>query len=109
MKLNNETYDLTKKVVQLVLPALGVLYVTLAQIWDLPRAEEVAGTLAGIATFLGVLLGLSSKSYKDSNLDVDGIMHITDSEEKAVFRMELNDDPAGFADMESVTFRVVQD
>jgi hypothetical protein len=66
MKLSNETYDLLKWIAQILLPALGTLYFAIANIWNLPNAnaEQVVGTLTAIDTFLGVLLGISSSTYK---------------------------------------------
>jgi len=65
--ISNKLYDVIKKLVQLILPAIGTLYFTLAAIWGLPAAEEVVGTLAAIATFGGVTLGLTKASYERSD------------------------------------------
>lgn len=62
--LSNKAYDVMKWVVSLLLPALGTLYYTLAVIWKFPYGEEVVGSLAAIALFLGVILGISSSQYK---------------------------------------------
>lgn len=62
--MKNKTYDILKFIAQIVLPALATLYVTLAGLWALPMAQEVAGTLMAIDTFLGALLMLSSNKYK---------------------------------------------
>jgi hypothetical protein len=64
--LSDKYYNIVKQLVQLVLPAVGSLYFGLAQIWDLPNAEKVVGTLALVSTFLGVLLRLSTRSYNAS-------------------------------------------
>ena len=63
MKMSNKAYDICKYICQYVLPALGTLYFALAQIWSLPYAEQIVGTIAAIDTFLGVILGISSASY----------------------------------------------
>lgn len=68
MKLKNETYDMLKWIAQILLPALGTLYFALANIWGLPNAEQVVGTITAIDTFLGVLLGISSDSYYKDKL-----------------------------------------
>jgi TRAP-type uncharacterized transport system fused permease subunit len=52
-----------KNLTQLVLPALGTLYFTIAGIWNLPYAEQIVGTITAIVTFLGVLLKISSMNY----------------------------------------------
>lgn len=63
MTLSNKTYDVLKFLCTLLLPALGTLYFALAQIWGLPYGEEIVGTLAAVATFIGVIIGISSYNY----------------------------------------------
>ena len=73
MKLSNEWYDQLKWIAQILLPALGTLYFALAQIWMLPYAEQIVGTIAAIDTFLGVLLGISTLNYrKEHDHDEEG-------------------------------------
>ncbi len=64
MKLSNKTYDARKWIAQILLSALGALYFWLAQIWGLPYAEEIVGTITVVDAFLGALLGISSVSYR---------------------------------------------
>ena len=61
--MSNKTYDVLKFVAQILLPAIGTLYFALAQIWHLPYAEEVVGTITAIDAFLGALLGISTAQY----------------------------------------------
>jgi len=61
--LNDAAYNVTKNVVTLLIPALGVFYATVAGIWNLPFSVEVTGTLAAIATLLGVLLKIAANQY----------------------------------------------
>ena len=63
MKLSNKTYDIMKFVAQILLPAIGTLYFALAQIWELPLAEEIVGTITAVDAFLGALLGISTANY----------------------------------------------
>lgn len=65
MKMSNKTYDMLKFVAQIMLPAAGTLYFSLASIWGFPYGEEIVGTITAVDTFLGVCLGLSSASYKE--------------------------------------------
>lgn len=64
MKMNNKVYDILKWIALILLPALGTLYFALANIWGFPYAEQIVGTITAIDTFLGVLLGISTSSYK---------------------------------------------
>lgn len=63
MKMSNETYDIMKWVAQIALPAVGTLYFALAKIWGLPYGTEIVGTITAVDTFLGALLGISTKNY----------------------------------------------
>ena len=63
-KLSNSVYDALKFLCTILLPSCGALYFALSKIWGLPYAEEVVGTLAAIATFIGALIGISSAQYK---------------------------------------------
>lgn len=65
MVFSNKVYDILKWVAQILLPALATLYFALAKVWNLPYSEQVVGTITAIDTFLGVILGLSSKAYND--------------------------------------------
>lgn len=64
MKMSNKTYDILKYITQIVIPALGTLYFALAGIWGFPYGEQIVGTLAALDTFMGVVLGISSKQYQ---------------------------------------------
>ena len=64
MKMNNKVYDILKWIALILLPALGTLYFALASIWGFPYAEQIVGTITAIDTFLGVLLGISTNTYK---------------------------------------------
>ena len=68
-KLSNSVYDALKFLCTILLPSCGALYFALSKIWGLPYAEEVVGTLAAIATFIGALIGISSAQYKRENDD----------------------------------------
>lgn len=61
---DEKMYKTLKVIAQIVLPALGTLYFSLAQIWGLPYGEEIVGTITAIDTFLGALLKVCSINYK---------------------------------------------
>lgn len=60
--MSNKCYD-NLRILQIVLPALGTLYFTLADIWSLPYGEQVMATIGALTAFLGVLLKISSNQY----------------------------------------------
>lgn len=77
--MKNRSYDILKWVALVALPATSALYLTLAALWNLPNPTEVAGTIAAIDTFLGVLLGVSSAKYTGNN--VSGTLNVSENQE----------------------------
>lgn len=70
--MKNKTYDILKFIAQVVLPALGTLYFTLAGIWGFPYGEEIVGTISAIDAFLGTILMISSNKYnKKQQVDIE--------------------------------------
>lgn len=61
--MSNKTYDTLKYIAQIVLPALGTLYFAIAEIWGLPYAKQIVGTITAVDTFMGVVLRISSNNY----------------------------------------------
>lgn len=62
--MKNSTYDILKEIALIWLPAIATLYFALAQIWGLPYAEQIVGTIAALDTFLGAVLHISNENYK---------------------------------------------
>ena len=68
MKLSDSTYNILKWILMIVVPALITLISTLGTIygWD---TSTVTLTIAAIATFLGVITGISNSNYYKDNTD----------------------------------------
>ena len=107
--ITGKTYDTLKFLAQIVLPALGTLYFTLAGLWGLPAAEEVVGTIVAIDTFLGVVLQISSTAYEKSGDQYGGDLVVKEVGDKKVFSLELNDDPEILEKKDEVSFKVVRE
>lgn len=106
--LKNHVYDLLKKFTTLVLPAIGALYFGLAAIWGLPAAEQVVGTCAVLATFLGVIIKLGDNSYNASEDKFDGVVNIQAKPKGGeLYAMELSKPAEDIKTQETLTFRVV--
>ena len=105
--LSNKTYDWLKYIAQVFLPAVGALYFGLAQIWGLPNAEEVVGTVAIVDTFLGAVLLISTKQYDNSSAKYDGNL-IFDEEDpdRRVLRFEVDAPLEEIAVKENLTIKV---
>ena len=105
--LGDAVYDKMKFLVQTVLPALSTLYFTLSGVWDLPYTTQVIGTLAALATFFGVLLGISTKQYNASDAKFDGVIAIGTSDTGAkLYSLELKGDPNDLDQKGSVLFKI---
>lgn len=105
MKISNKMYDVLSNIVKLALPASGTLYFTFASIWGLPYGDQVVGTLAAIATFLGVILAVAKKAW---SVDMDGsfVVNTTDPE-KDVYSIEFNAPLEEVSAEKSVALKVI--
>lgn len=105
--LSDKQYDRLKYVAQIFLPALGALYFGLAQIWGLPNAEEVVGTITTVDIFLGAVLLLSTKQYDKSDAKFDGALVIDSSDpDKDLYSFEVGTPLDELTDKRSLTFKV---
>lgn len=104
--MNNKTYDVLKFVAQILLPALGTLYFTVANIAHLPSPEEVVAIIVAFDTFLGVVLGLSTRVYNESGAKYDGEINVEEGEDAKLFSMSLNTHPEELQHKQEVLFKV---
>lgn len=104
--LSNRAYDWAKFITQILLPALGTLYFALADLWSLPNAFQVVGTIMAVDAFLGVLLGLSAAKYSHSEAKYDGSIDMEELEDRKVYSLSLNVDPEELETKKEVTFKV---
>ena len=58
----NKAYDILSKI-QRWLPSLGLFYLALTKIWNLPFGSEVNDTVVAVATLLAATLEVSSARY----------------------------------------------
>lgn len=66
--MSNKTYDIVNKL-QRWLYSVGVLYLALATIWDLPYGDAINATVTAVGTFLASVLEVSTVAYKQKQLD----------------------------------------
>lgn len=106
--LGDTAYNALKKSATILLPAAGALYFALAQIWGLPAAEEVVGSIAAVNTFIGVLVGVSAKTYAKSDAKYVGEIQVDDAAdgESKMFSLVVNGDPEQLELMDEATFKV---
>ncbi len=106
--LSDKTYNLVKKLVQVIIPATGALYFALSKIWGLPHGEDVVGSLMAIATFLGVVLGISSAQYTASGAAYQGHLTVQPNADgvNRVTAFHLNKDPKDLEGEKSITVKI---
>jgi hypothetical protein len=104
--LSDAQYDRLKFLTQIVLPALGALYFGLAAIWGLPEAEKVVGTIVCLDTFLGVVLGLSSKQYNQSDAKYDGTLEVVAHDTSLIHQLEIKTPPEEIGSKDSILIKV---
>ena len=60
--MSDKLYDFLNKL-QRWLPALGVFYLALCQIWNFPLGNEINKTIVAIATLLATTLEIATSQY----------------------------------------------
>ena len=95
MKLDNKLYDILNKI-QRWLPALGVLYLALCTIWNLPYGQQINNTIIAVATFLAATLEISTGVYHKDVTNELISSYIDD-----VFPSEDDDEPVESDETES--------
>lgn len=104
--LSNTTYDRLKELNTKVLPAAGACYFALAKIWGFPKGEEVVGTLAVIATFVGVVLLWSANRYEKSGAGYDGTVDVQNLDGQKTLVMDITTEPEDMLNQKTVNLKV---
>lgn len=73
-------YDVLKYVAMIVLPGLAGFVITFFNIWEISYANQIAASITAINAFLGVLLGLSTRTYNNDQANFDGYLTMTGSD-----------------------------
>lgn len=113
--LSDHIYNVLKPTATIVLPGLATLYFALAQIWGLPNPEQVVGTVTAVNTFLGLLLGVSTRSYNKSDVnpppsesDFDGDLIVSEDDGEKYLTLGVNQNIETMASKDTIRLRIVQ-
>ena len=79
--INPKVYDFLKFIALAVLPAIATLVIGLGVTLNWSAAPAVAGVITLVDTFLGTILGKSSKNYKQQQPEVFGDLIVTQDRE----------------------------
>ena len=72
MRLSDKTYDVLNKI-QRWIPALGVFYLALCQIWGFSYGDEINNTIVAVATLMATTLEIANGRYqKDKGGNANG-------------------------------------
>lgn len=111
--LEDNVYSVGKKAVQIYIPAFSALYFGLGNIWGFPAIEQVTGSCAVIAVFIGAVLRISSNNFDQSGAgdgDQIGKMVVV-SKGDGAFTYTLDVDPeidlVDIQDKDKISFKVV--
>ena len=61
--MSNKTYDILKKICQVILPAVITFYGVVASTLNFPYTEQIITIAVAFDTMLGTMLGISSRNY----------------------------------------------
>lgn len=108
-QMSDKTYDFLNGLVKYVLPGAATLYLALAALWVLPYGEQVSGTIMAITTFLGIIIGISKRSYLALPPTYDGDVLVDAREEgEDLLTLALERPVEDIRNLDSVTFKVVR-
>lgn len=109
MQLNDKFYNFMKWLVLICLPAFSAAYFSLSDLWGLPKAFEVVGTIAVIQTLLGTLVGVSSYNYsKTTERHAGVIAHTGDNVDTGIpdLALTVTKDPRDLVAKKRVVFEI---
>lgn len=89
--MTNKLYNVLKYVALIVLPALNVLWLALASIWELDYGTKVGLTIAAVDAFLGALLKVSSASYYKNGDNFQGVVSVTPNAEGRAVKVSFDE------------------
>lgn len=100
--MNNQTYDIIKRVALIVIPALATFVNAVGIVWGVPYTNEATATITAFGVFLGAALGTSSKNYEP---ETHGSLVVTKHDDVyADFAVE----PANLRDGDTLVLKVTK-
>jgi len=106
MRFTNKVYDVLKDFALIYLPLVAAFYITFADLWHLPNAEAISGTIMAFDTLLGGILKLSNRSYEKTD-KYDGTVDVSvDPEGKKTFSLNVDGDLDKLDQKEEILFKV---
>lgn len=109
LNIKEHTYDQVKGFALYVLPGLATLWIAVGTLWDLPNTAAIGGSITALATFFGVIVGVSKAQYNklpEKPVSTDGDLLVDIHDEGQSLTVALEDIPEKLRDKDLVMFRV---
>ena len=100
--MNNQTYDILKRVALIVIPALATFVNAVGMVWGVPYTNEATATITAFGVFLGAALGISSKDYEP---ETHGTLVVTKHDDVYA---DFAVDPANLKDRDTIVLKVTK-
>ena len=100
--MNNQTYDILKRVALIIIPALATLVSAVGIVWGIPYTNEATATITAFGVFLGAALGISSTNYEP---ETHGNLVVTKHDDVYA---DFVADPANLKDGDTIVLKVTK-
>lgn len=100
--MNNQTYDILKRVALIVVPALATFVNAVGIVWSIPYTNETTATITAFGVFLGTVLGISSKNYTP---ETHGNLVVTKHDDVYA---DFASEPANLKDGDTIVLKVTK-
>lgn len=100
--MNNQTYDILKRVALIIVPAFATFVNAAGMVWGIPCTNEVTATITAFGVFLGAALGVSSKTYEP---ETHGNLVVTKQDDVYA---DFATEPANLKDGDTIVLKVTK-
>jgi hypothetical protein len=105
MMLSDRLYNIIRRSATILLPGLITFYLTVGQVWNFPKMEQVGATLGALNVFLGVVVVFARAMYNVSGTKYGGELEVVDGEDGSSLHLRSVD--AGIlTDKDEITFKI---
>lgn len=100
--MNNQTYDILKRMALIVIPALATFVNAAGMVWGMTYTNEIAATITAFGVFLGAALGVSSANYTP---ETHGNLVVTKHDDVYA---DFTAEPASLKDGDTIVLKVTK-
>lgn len=108
MQLSSGVYNKVKWTALTLLPAIATLYFMLGNLWGFPNVEQVIGSITAVETFLGLLLGISTRQYNKTANVIDGDLIVSEVDGEKFISLGVNGSVDQMTSKSEVRLKVVE-